>query len=361
MRPGNSSSSVPNCSAMTSGEWFGSMMPPAPTRMRLRAARDVADHHGRGGAGDAGHVVVLGEPEAVVAPAFRMPGQVERVAQRLARPSRPPARGRDRGWRRGGMANLAVRNGAIPTDGCGPRPSRAPGGMAAMPLTRRRWSPARCTAWPAASYRCHLRARRANRGRRERWGTALGQGLGQGLDEVDIIIVGRRLGRLRAGRAPRRERAAPRAAAGGRRRRTAALDPGADRLRQDLLRPRVNWMYRTEPVPGPRRPRQLLAARQGGRRLQRRSTPWSIPAASRATSTTGRRWATPAGAGPTCCRLPAHGGPRARRRANGTAAAARCTSPTSPGRRIPLTHAFICGPAQRGGPALQRRLQRRGP
>ena len=26
-------SSVPNCSAMTSGEWFGSMMPPAPTRI----------------------------------------------------------------------------------------------------------------------------------------------------------------------------------------------------------------------------------------------------------------------------------------------------------------------------------------
>ena len=34
MRPGNSASSVPNCSAITSGEWLGSMMPPAPTRMR---------------------------------------------------------------------------------------------------------------------------------------------------------------------------------------------------------------------------------------------------------------------------------------------------------------------------------------
>ena len=33
MRPGNSDSSVPNCSAITSGAWFGSMMPPAPTRM----------------------------------------------------------------------------------------------------------------------------------------------------------------------------------------------------------------------------------------------------------------------------------------------------------------------------------------
>jgi len=26
---------VPNCSAITSGEWFGSMMPPAPTRIVL--------------------------------------------------------------------------------------------------------------------------------------------------------------------------------------------------------------------------------------------------------------------------------------------------------------------------------------
>jgi hypothetical protein len=33
MRPGKSDSSVPNCSAITSGGWFGSMMPPAPTRI----------------------------------------------------------------------------------------------------------------------------------------------------------------------------------------------------------------------------------------------------------------------------------------------------------------------------------------
>ena len=34
MRPGYSAASVPNCSAMSSGEWLGSMMPPAPSRMR---------------------------------------------------------------------------------------------------------------------------------------------------------------------------------------------------------------------------------------------------------------------------------------------------------------------------------------
>ena len=33
MRPGYSDSSVPNCSAITSGEWFGSMMPPDPSRI----------------------------------------------------------------------------------------------------------------------------------------------------------------------------------------------------------------------------------------------------------------------------------------------------------------------------------------
>jgi len=38
MRPGKSSASVPNCSAMVSGAWLGSMTPPAPTRMRRLAA-----------------------------------------------------------------------------------------------------------------------------------------------------------------------------------------------------------------------------------------------------------------------------------------------------------------------------------
>ena len=39
MRPGASASSAANCSATTSGAWFGSMTPPEPTRMRsVRAA-----------------------------------------------------------------------------------------------------------------------------------------------------------------------------------------------------------------------------------------------------------------------------------------------------------------------------------
>ena len=34
MRPGCSAASVPNCSAISSGAWLGSMMPPDPRRMR---------------------------------------------------------------------------------------------------------------------------------------------------------------------------------------------------------------------------------------------------------------------------------------------------------------------------------------
>ena len=34
MRPGCSVARVPNCSAMVSGEWLGSMIPPEPRRIR---------------------------------------------------------------------------------------------------------------------------------------------------------------------------------------------------------------------------------------------------------------------------------------------------------------------------------------
>lgn len=38
MRPGARASSIPNCSAITSGAWFGSITPPAPSRMRSVSA-----------------------------------------------------------------------------------------------------------------------------------------------------------------------------------------------------------------------------------------------------------------------------------------------------------------------------------
>ena len=45
MRPGNSASSVPNCSAICSGAWFGSMIPPALTLVffGLAAGADIGE------------------------------------------------------------------------------------------------------------------------------------------------------------------------------------------------------------------------------------------------------------------------------------------------------------------------------
>ena len=101
MRPGWRLSSVPNCSAMTSGEWLGSMMPPAPTRMRRGAGGDVADDHRGGGAGDARHVVVLGEPEAAEAPGLGMAGEIERVRRATGRRCRRRRSATDRAGNRG--------------------------------------------------------------------------------------------------------------------------------------------------------------------------------------------------------------------------------------------------------------------
>src|SRR5436305_1178157 len=50
----------------------------------LGGVGDVPDQHGRRRAGDPRHVVVLGEPVAVVAQPFRGAGEVQGVAQRLA-------------------------------------------------------------------------------------------------------------------------------------------------------------------------------------------------------------------------------------------------------------------------------------
>lgn len=47
----------------------------------FRAASDIANHDRRGGAGDAGHTVMLRQPEAVVPPGFGVLREVERVAQ----------------------------------------------------------------------------------------------------------------------------------------------------------------------------------------------------------------------------------------------------------------------------------------
>ena len=46
MRPGWAASSRANCSATTSGAWFGSITPPEPTRMREVAAATIATSTG---------------------------------------------------------------------------------------------------------------------------------------------------------------------------------------------------------------------------------------------------------------------------------------------------------------------------
>ncbi|WP_431226190.1 hypothetical protein [Burkholderia contaminans] len=54
-----------------------------PDPDRPRGARDMADHDGRGRARDAGHVVMLGEPVALVTPAFRMLREIDGIAECL--------------------------------------------------------------------------------------------------------------------------------------------------------------------------------------------------------------------------------------------------------------------------------------
>ena len=85
MRSGKSVAKVPNCSAITIGEWFGNMMPPAPTRMVLvYPATWPANADRRGGAGDAGEIVVFGEPEALVSSGFGVSGQVRALCNASA-------------------------------------------------------------------------------------------------------------------------------------------------------------------------------------------------------------------------------------------------------------------------------------
>ena len=58
---------------------------PGPDANVRGTARDMRDDDRRRGAGDAFHVVVLGQPEAFVAEALGVTGEVEAVAKRNAR------------------------------------------------------------------------------------------------------------------------------------------------------------------------------------------------------------------------------------------------------------------------------------
>ena len=54
-----------------------------PDAQGIGTAGQMTDQHRSGGAGDARHVVVLGQPVAAIAQAFGMTGQVQRAAKRL--------------------------------------------------------------------------------------------------------------------------------------------------------------------------------------------------------------------------------------------------------------------------------------
>ena len=59
------------------------MTPPEPSRIGRRDRREVREQHRRRRAGDAGHVVVLGDPVAAVPEALGLLDQGDRVAQRV--------------------------------------------------------------------------------------------------------------------------------------------------------------------------------------------------------------------------------------------------------------------------------------
>ena len=64
---------------------IGQHDPARPHADRLRARRHMRDHHRCRGRGDTRHVVMLGQPEAFVAPALGMLGEVESVVKGLGR------------------------------------------------------------------------------------------------------------------------------------------------------------------------------------------------------------------------------------------------------------------------------------
>ena len=108
IRVGSGGVMLPNHSPLVVAEQFGTLealypgridlglgRAPGTDQLTMRALRrnfnaaaedfprDVADEHGGRGAGDARHVVVLGQPEAPVAERLDVPRQFERVAERV--------------------------------------------------------------------------------------------------------------------------------------------------------------------------------------------------------------------------------------------------------------------------------------
>ena len=107
-------------------------------------------------------------------------------------------------------------------------------------------------------------------------------------EELRLHRGRRRLGRLRARRAPQRRPGDARAAARSRAARSLDLDPPADRLRQDDVEPALQLVLLDRPRSEHERPPDLLAARQDARRLELDQRPDLHPRPARGLRPLGR-------------------------------------------------------------------------
>ena len=111
MRPGYIASRVPNCSAMVSGEWLGSMTPPAPSRIVLVCAPTWAMSTLVADDAIERHVVVLGVPDPLVAGLLRALGEGDAGGDAARRRSHRGRWGPGRGWTAGCAWRRAFRVG----------------------------------------------------------------------------------------------------------------------------------------------------------------------------------------------------------------------------------------------------------
>ncbi len=118
---------------------------------------------------------------------------------------------------------------------------------------------------------------------------------------------------------------------------------------KSFYNPRLNWMYRTEPEPQPRRPHHLCgrAGKVVGGSSSINAMVYSRAARPRI-STAGRRKAIPAGAGPTCCPITGAWKTTRSAPAPGTAPAGLLHVGDIAGNVHPLTHAFVEAGKQAG-------------
>ena len=141
---------MPNCSAITSGAWFGSMTPPAPTRIVPVACGEMGDHDRGRGARDPAQVVVLRDPVARVPEPLGVAHEVDRVPQRVARRGAGDDRGdvEDRDGQHAATIPTAPRPEPRPScRALDPPPANVVAGLVLRPV------PARATV---ASIRCMI-------------------------------------------------------------------------------------------------------------------------------------------------------------------------------------------------------------